>query len=104
MRMEREELDMLERNLESLVGDLAAMKVLNESALDRVCESLQFLADAWRGKEMVPRSAVAMLLDLDGLMLNVSKRYGPDVGPKIVDKAAILQELIGNCFVDARKS
>lgn len=100
MTTEQEALEVLDRSLATVAEDLGAMTGLNERAYEDACVALRFLAAQWKGRELVPRRAVAMVLGMVNIMVNVSDRYGTEEGPIIVDKAAKLDELITACFVD----
>jgi len=100
MMPEDDAVDALERGVKALVADLGAMKGLNGSAYETVCVALRTLASRYAGCARVSRRMVAQVYGLPDLILGIVDRYGPAVGPVLVNKAAELDDLIIACFVD----
>jgi len=100
MNSEQEAIDVLDASLETLVGDLAAGMGLNEGAYGRACDALRYLARAWQGRDVVPRRAVALVLDVVTVIFNAIADWKEEHKVPVVKKACELDELIGACFID----
>lgn len=103
MTTEDEAIDILDQSLETLVSEFGSENGLNDRAYNDACAMLQFLAEQWRGRHLVPRRAVAMILGTVSIMLNVSHDWDESSRGEIETKAGYLDQLIGACFIDPPK-
>lgn len=102
MTMEEDTIDALDTALDRFISDLGSMRGFNDDAYKQVCAALKSLAQMWAHKEHVPRRAVASILGVVDIMLNVRERYDTATVQLLEDGSAELDELIGACFVDRR--
>lgn len=101
---EEQAAEVLRKSLATIGSDLGAMRGVPEESYEHVCEVLRFYAKRWRGRDMIPRGAMAELWGVTDLLIGASERYGAVEGPKIVDKAAHIHELVVACLFDAPQS
>ena len=100
---EEELVDSLEIQLARLIGDLGAMKGVNDDAFRGASRALRGLREVWAGRTQLPRRAVIAMFGCVPIMLNASHRYG-QAGESVVDKAAKLDELINECLLDSPRT
>lgn len=76
---------------------LTAMEGIDEVAYDRLCGALRRCADAWRGRDAVPKRAANVLVDLYPAVEAGSHMYGDDYLPTLQMAAEEIGHLVRSC-------
>jgi hypothetical protein len=70
---------------------------IDEVAYDRLCGALHRCADAWRGRDAVPKRAANVLVDLYPAVEAGSYMYGDDYLPTVLMAAEEIGHLARSC-------
>jgi hypothetical protein len=70
---------------------------IDEAAYDRLCGALRRCADAWRGRDAVPKRAANVLVDLYPEVEAGSYLYGEDYLPTVRMAAERIGDLVRSC-------
>jgi len=96
-----DELDLicsLENSLRELIKSLASGLGLDEGCANRVLNDLTRMQGLWSDKELVPKRAACLLVNLEGQILNVATRYAGAEKDKILEFGSSVGDATTSCF------
>lgn len=84
----------------SLLVPLRMRKGFDQEAFDRLCVTVRDCAASWKGRDDIPKAAVAVFLDTYPTMVSTSYLYDQAGNQRIQQAAEDLAELIRDCLYD----
>lgn len=93
----RPEVDALLAAAEKFTVPLRMGQGIDETALDALRGALRACADAWRDRDLVPKLAANVLVDLYPAVEASSYLYGDDYAPRVRTVAEEIGDLVRSC-------
>ena len=100
MNQDRDDsVDRLLNAVEAFTSPLRMGDGIDESALAELKAALVSFAAAWKGDEMIPKAATAVLAELYPAMDGSAGLYDSDYAKRIGDEAVTLYDLVSACMI-----